>query len=341
MKRAAVALSVSILTLALPSIAFADDNEKEPHADPQPVAGGTVPEANPPMLDKPNDGTVAKPAEEDRWRATVDVVFGFGATPIITQQVVGPLLTQESRTAQTSRFTTQSFNLGLNYELFRNFEVGALLPLGTGNIYPDQNTRGQTVVGNFTLGVDYKMHPRQDLAVNAGLDVALPTASGDELPDASTLGTSGHLNQTDLDRFSLLRAMSNSRGREDTASFSTNHLGLVPKVGVLYTGSEKIVVEGYVKYESLHATNDDTKYEGAVVIAGRLSYHLTNKIDATLRVWTNIAVAGPDSAVAAAEPQFSAHIGWIEPVIGVVLPFAGEITNPYTVGVRAALLARF
>src|SRR4051812_41387909 len=130
MKRV-LALSVSLLAFSVASSAFAQD-EASPSskgADPQPVSGGIDPAATPPSIDKPSEEAPKKEEGEERWKASLDVVFGFGATPVVSQRIVGPLLTNESRTAESARFTTQSFNLGLEYELLRDFEVGALLPL--------------------------------------------------------------------------------------------------------------------------------------------------------------------------------------------------------------------
>src|SRR4029077_14092367 len=127
-------------------------------------------------------------------------------------------LTQESHTAETARFQTTSINLGLSYEVLNHLRVGALLPLGAGSLIPNE-TRGSTVVGNFTLGAEYEAHVNQKLVVGLGLDLALPTASGNPLPDPSTVNTLGHVDQTGFDRRSLLQAMSDSRGREDTAAF--------------------------------------------------------------------------------------------------------------------------
>jgi hypothetical protein len=344
MKRAALSVSIAIaiaiasLGLSISSVAGAQEEHGEEAATATPPPPAL--EASGPSADRPAESEKPHGAEEDRWRAGFDVVFGFGATPVLSQRIVGPLLTQESRTAETARFQTTSVNLGLSYEVISNLRIGALLPLGAGSLIPNE-TRGSTVVGNFTLGGEYEAHARKNLVLSLGLDVALPTASGNELPDARSASTLGHVDQTALDRRSLLQAMSDSRGREDTAAFATDHLGLVPKLGVLYTGMEKVELEGYAKYESLHATKSESEYEGAIVVAARGSYRLGKHADATLRAWTNIAVAGPDATVVIVEPQARFHFGAVMPIVGVVLPVAGELTDPYNIGVRASLAANF
>jgi hypothetical protein len=337
MKRAGLSVSLAVATfgLSLSTVAAAQDEPAPAPAEPP-----ALQPSGPQVADRPSESAKPHREEEDRWRATLDAVFGFGATPVLSQRIVGPLLSQESRTAETARFQTTSINLGLSYEVVSHLRVGALLPLGAGSLIPNE-TRGSTVVGNFTLGAEYEGHVRKNVVVFAGLDLALPTASGNELPPASDVSTLGHVDQTSLDRRSLLQAMSDSRGREDTAAFATDHFGIVPKVGALYNGMEKVELEGYVKYESLHATASESSYEGAVVVAARGSYRFHKYADATLRAWTNIAVAGPDAAVVIVEPQVRFHFGAVMPIIGVVLPVAGELTDPYDLGVRASLAANF
>jgi hypothetical protein len=224
--------------------------------------------------------------------------------------------------------------------LFRSIQVGALLPIGAGSIYPNE-TRGSTVLGNVTLGGIYSRRASQTLLLKGALDVALPTASGVELPSASELTTSGHLDQTELDRHALLRAMSDSRGREDSASFASKHLGLVPKLGLVWTGREKLEVESYLKYQSLHGTVTNSAYEGSVVFLARATYRFHPTFDATLRAWTDVRVAGPDSYTVAVEPQVTGHFGALLPTLGVVVPVAGDLISPYAIGVRGALAARF
>ena len=351
MKRAGLSLSLTLafatFGLSLSTVAAAQDEpvtaEPPPPAPapaPAPAAPPALQASGPEAADRPSESSMPHHEEEDRWRATLDAVFGFGATPVLSQRIVGPFLSQEGRTAETARFQTTSINLGLSYEVVSHLRVGALLPLGAGSLIPNE-TRGSTVVGNFTLGAEYEGHVREKVVVFAGLDLALPTASGNELPEARDVRTLGHVDQTSLDRRSLLRAMSDSRGREDTAAFATGHLGIVPKVGAVYNGMEKVELEGYIKYMSLHATASEGSYEGAVVVAARGSYRFYKYADATLRAWTNIAVAGPDAAVLIVEPQVRFHFGAVMPIVGVVLPVAGELTDPYDLGVRASLAANF
>ncbi len=357
--RTALGLSAAVVALSLSSSAFAQSSTPPAPVMPVPVykdwmpgatpingssasASGSVsdPSSPPPQADKPAEGATHEEEGDDRWHVSLDAVFGFGATPVVNQRLIGPLITQESRTLGTARFATQSLNLGLSYEVVRDLRIGILLPLGTGSLYP-ADTRGGAIVGNLVIGGEYELHLRKGLDGYGGLDVALPTASGEELPTSEELASGSHVNQNEHDRFSLAKAMSDSRGREDTAAFAPKHLGLVPKIGAIWKARERVEIEPYLKYESLHATGTNSSYEGAFVIAARGTYRFHERVDATLRIWTNIPTAGADTAVAVAEPQLRGHFGGFMPILGVVLPVAGELTNPYVIGVRATVAARF
>ena len=334
MKRVSNAIAMTVFGLFFPLSAFAQGATPESQTGPGP--GDPVA----PVADRRDDDAKVKETPPQKWRATVDVVAGFGATPIVSQKVVGPLASQERRTLGTSRFATQSLNLALAYDVTEALKVYAMLPLGTGGLY-STDTRGSTIIGNVSVGAQLGRRIGKALEVAGALDVALPTATGDELPTRDDLARSGHVDQSAYDRFSVQKAISASRGREDTASYAPKHLGLVPRVGVVWTGVEHLELEGFAKYTSLHATGTNSSYEGSVVVGARGSYRFHKHVDGTLRLWTNIPVAGDDSAIAAAEPQVRGHFGSVMPIVGVILPIAGELTDPYAIGVRLALAGTF
>jgi hypothetical protein len=343
MFRRGVALSVATIALFISSSAFAQETPSEPSPPPpsSDPSGATI-GASTGIGEQPETPPEPKEGGDERFSATVDTVIGFGVTPTVNQKIVGPTIFNETRSTGNSRFVAGSMNLGLGYKLNERIRFGAILPLGVGQLYPGEDTRGTTTNGNLALGGEYSVAMKKGLELSGGLDVALPTASGDELPDNAFLANSGHVDQTGYDRFSLNKAFSASRGREDTALFAPKHLGLVPKVDVIYKGISKLELEAYVKYESLHATGTNVDYEGALVVLGRGSYLLNKYIDGTVRLWTNVPVAGPDSTVVVAEPQIRGHFGAVMPLVGVVLPIVGDdLVSPYTVGVRAAVAARF
>lgn len=332
-----VAVSLAALIFAVPGVALAD-NAPTPNEAAGSIGIGDTPSS------RAREQAQAKPvAEEERFTATVDAVIGFGSTPIVDQRIVGPLVYDESRSEKKTRYATGSFDFALDYKLTDHLHLGAMLPLGVGSVFPAEGTRGSSLIGNVSVGGAYSTLLRDDLRLTGGIMVALPTASGEaDVPDDTYLATSGHINQTDYDRYSLNQAFERSRGREDTASYAPKHLGLVPKVSVLYTGIQRVELEAYAKYESLHATGTTASYEGDVVVLGRGTYMFNQYVDGTLRVWTNIPTAGPDTAVAAAEPQIRGHLGWLTPYAGVILPIAGpNLTSPYNVGVRFAVAGRF
>ena len=335
MKRVANAVAVTVFGVLAPAAAFAQGTPSDTQGS---FGGAVTPTA--PVADRRDDDVRGGEAKPERWRATLDAVLGFGATPVVTQRVNGPLLTEESRALGTTRFATQSLNLALSYEVVPDLHVYGLIPVGTGGLY-GRDTRGSTVLGNLSFGAQIGRRMRKDLELFGALDVALPTANGSELPTRDDLAKSGHVNQAAYDRFSVQKGIEASRGREDTASYAPKHLGLVPKVGVVWTGIERLEVEGFAKYASLHATGDGGSYEGSFVVGARGSYRFHKNLDGTLRLWTNLVAAGADTATAVAEPQLRGHFGAVMPVLGLLLPVAGELTAPYAMGVRLALAGTF
>ena len=143
--RALSAFSIALLALSLPTAALAQGPESPAPpstASPPPPNGEGAGHA----AEKPVEPEKAGEPAEDKWRASLDAVFGFGATPVVSQRVNGPLLSNETRTAETARYTTTSVNLGLSYELLKDFRLGVLLPVGGGSLSPNE-TRASTVVG--------------------------------------------------------------------------------------------------------------------------------------------------------------------------------------------------
>jgi hypothetical protein len=178
------------------------------------------------------------------------------------------------------------------------------------------------------------------------LGVALPTAQGDEVPTSKEEidKLSGQIiDQNNYDRAALNRASAFSRGAEDNALFETKRLGLIPKVGLDYE-RKKILFQPYVKLENLISTHSGVAhaYIGEVVVGTFLGYRVHEMLDAGVRVWGNIPVAGSDSsAVGVVEPQLRGHIGNITPLIGGIIPFAGPLTSPQFGGLRFAVAAKF
>jgi hypothetical protein len=292
--------------------------------------------------DKPGEGETFEKEKEGKTKIFADVMFGFGVEPVVNQTIVGPYVTSESRERGAARFVTQSFLVGGSYEVSHGLRIGAMLPMGTGSFYPGDQRRGGAVIGNLVLGGEYEKELGRNLDGYLGLDVALPTASGDELLTQEELNRGFHVNQQQLDKFALNKAMSDSRGREDTAAFTAKHLGVVPKLGAVWRAGARLEIEPYVKYESLFGTGSNSEYEGAIVVAARGTYRITKQFDGTVRVWTNIPVAGDDKAVAVAEPQLRYRMKGFTPLVGVVLPFVGtQLTDPYVIGVRAAIAGNF
>jgi hypothetical protein len=129
---------------------------------------------------------------------------------------------------------------------------------------------------------------------------------------------------------------------EENALYEIDHVGLIPKLALGYHHGA-FHFDPYVKLENLIATksNAEHSYTGELVFGGTAAYRALPHVEPALRVWANVPLANTDfSAVAAAEPQLRFPFHDITPLVGVLLPFAGPLTNPYEVGVRIAIGGR-
>src|SRR4051812_6795074 len=59
-------------------------------------AAGAAGAAGAEGADKPGDGEAFEKEKEGRTRVFLDVMFGFGVTPVVNQTIVGPYVTSES-----------------------------------------------------------------------------------------------------------------------------------------------------------------------------------------------------------------------------------------------------
>jgi hypothetical protein len=290
-------------------------------------------------------GEAEEKEEEGRLSLGVDMVIGFGKTPIVTELLPGSLATVPEHTVAQSRITTESFILGGEYELTHSIGIGARLPFTFGSFSPEgAGSRSTTALGSLEVEGVYTLHLNEKMKLVYALGVSLPTAQGDEVPSGAELEEKYRgqtIDQNNFDRFSVNKAASSSRAFEESALFEPKRLGFIPKVMFDYNAN-KILLQPYVKMENLVSTvsGAEHSYIGELILGAFAGYRVLESVDAGVRVWTNVAFAGGGDTVAAVEPQLRGHFGPIMPVVGGIIPFAG-LTNPQYGGVRVAVAARF
>ncbi len=282
-----------------------------------------------------------------RLHVWVDSVFGVGETAVVSQNPVG-LGGQPAAFRRDDRagFTTQNFDVGLSYEILNDLATGVELPLVHGSLDGSRGTQAMWLLGNVELDAEYVKNLTKHLLLVGSLELTLPTATASELPSQKELDEDPRASRDEraYARWSILRAAENVRGWEENHLFAPDRWGIVPRVGVLWEPIHRLEVEPYAKLGSLIGSKGQP-YEGDVVLALRASYRLHAFVDVGARVWTNVPIGGSlpqdESPVGVLEPQVRGHFGPILPVVGVVLPFAGPISNPENVGVRLAIASHF
>jgi hypothetical protein len=300
----------------------------------------------PPATMAHEEGTTVPRSEQEKeieseFTLGFDMVLGFGKGDASTQNQVGPnAYTYSSSRAQT---TTESFLLSAGWEVTHHFELGLKLPLVHGTLFPPQaDSRDIFAVGNFEVEGAWRFDLSEELALFAELAVATPTAQGTEAP--KTPPSNGELyDQNGYDRHSVLAFAAASRGWEENALFETDHIGIIPKLKLEFH-SGRLEIEPYVKYESLIGTKDnlEKQYIGDLVAGGRIGVRVADCLSLGVRAWTNIPLdnAPGIETVGVAEPEVRLHFGAVEPYAGVILPFAGPLDSPYTVGARFGVIGR-
>jgi hypothetical protein len=285
------------------------------------------------------------PEKAARLHIWADNVFGFGQTPVIVTSPIRLGSSPYNEQLQALRFTSQNADVGFSYEPINDLAIGVEFPITHITYDADLGPRSVTAIDNFELNAEYVRVIAKHLALAPSLEVALPTAQGEEEPSKEEVAADpGKVRDvTSLDRFSAQRAAAAARGWEENHLFAPHRLGVVPRIGLLYELG-KLELEPYAKLGALFSTRG-APFEGDVVLALRAGYRFHALFDAGARVWTNIPIGGSlpedESPIGVVEPQVRGHFGALTPVVGVVLPFVGPLSHPENVGVRIALAAHF
>jgi hypothetical protein len=308
--------------------------------------------------EKPSsEGGETKEGEaEERVELGLDVVLGWGKVPFAVESpaVTGnPSPTYTRQDAVPSN--VQSLLLGGSVEVVEHVGVGARVPFTFASFNPDgAASRGALGLGNIELEGEYGMELRPGVArtpegngtikLYGALGLALPTASGDEIPDTLVNTSAVLVDAPSYDRFSLSRAAASARGYEDNALFEPHRLGIVPKIGAVYRFSG-LSVAPYVKVENLVATTSlANSYVGELVGALRVGYEFRRHFEIAVKAWLNAGFAGADEdkrVSAAVEPEVVLRFGPLRPFAGAIIPFAGPPSDNGFVGVRLGVDAAF
>jgi hypothetical protein len=284
---------------------------------------------------------------EERTWLTLDMVLGWGKVPFAVQNLpdTGDTELTYSRSDRTET-SVQSLVVAASTELTRGWGAGVRVPLTFASFYPAGSpSRATSSFGNVELEGTISAPLGRDMRLVGSMDVALPTAQGQEVPAGLQRQSAASTPESAYDRGSLSRAASLARGDEDDALFVPQRLGLVPKVGLVYR-FRGLRIEPTVKVENLIATSSSPQgaYVGQWVGELGVTYAVDDPLEVALRGWVAVEYAGTSedrTTAATLEPDLLLHFGWIRPYAGVILPLTGPPSDQGFVGVRFGFTGSF
>jgi hypothetical protein len=322
--------------------AEADDEETaEPEAEPR-AEGAEAKEAK--------EGEKKNEKHEKIFDVGLDLVLGWGKVPFVVANPLGfggsPQTPTVSSQPQTSS-NVQSFILSGAAEVAPHVGVGVRVPLTFATFNPNgAPSRSTAGVGNVELEGEYGGPIAHGLRLVGALGLALPTATGDEIPDGLANAPAANIDQGSFDRYSMAKAAAYARGYEDNALFDPNRFGVIPKVSLLYR-THGLSIEPYLKVENLTGTSSNLAYGyvGELVGALRIGYWIHKEFELAVRGWFNTGFAGgPEDKVTAGaiEPQIVLRFGPVRPYAGLIVPFTGPPSdNGFSPAVRVGVSAGF
>lgn len=313
--------------------------------------GGTPAEGGRPPGAEGGRSDQADESEDDAEpiRIGLDFVAGTGKTSIANTAQPTQLEGMPANTIGSSQVTTESFIAAAGLEV-HHFEFGLRMPLTIGQINPpDIPSRRTTAFGNLELEGAYLHELRPGLSLVYALGVTLPTAQGQAVPSSASglsSNSSGVLDLNSYDRGAINLAAASTRGWEENALFELQRVGIIPKVELRYE-THGLLLQPYVKLDNLIDTSGhaDHSYLGELVVGGRIAYRVVPHFEPGVRVWTNLngelTGISSDKPVGVVEPEVRLPFHHVEGIVGGILPFAGPLTNPYFLGIRAAVRVAF
>jgi hypothetical protein len=316
----------------------AEPEAEDAEAEPQPDEGG-----------EPKEGEKKREKHEKIFDLGLDMVLGWGNVPFALQNPVGFGMSPQTPTFSSQpkvSSNVQSFIASGGAEVAEHVGVGVRVPITFATFNPNgAPSRSTAGVGNVELEGEYGGPIAHGLRLVGTLGLALPTATGDEIPDGLTNAPAGSVNVSSFDKYSMAKAAAFARGFEDNALFDPNRFGVIPKVSLLYR-THGLSIEPYLKIENLTGTSSNLAYGyvGELVGALRVGYWIHKEFELAVRGWFNTGFAGaPDDKVtsAAVEPQIVLRFGPVRPYAGLIVPFAGPPNDNGFIGARIGVSAGF
>jgi hypothetical protein len=293
-----------------------------------------------------------KEEAEPPWEVFADFVGGATTTEVLTAGRPTRVEQPPANVFDSTRVTAYTFLFGLERHLGERFTVGARMPIITADLTSRTGvaeSRSATLAGNLELEGAFLIAHGATWDFEGTLEVALPTAGGTAPPSPAEVAAEPEkvFAYRSYDFFAAAHAASAVRGTYESALFEPGYFGLVPKLSANFRFS-KLTVTPMVKVENLF---DVTGKAEAVTInelvAGvRAGYRVVPAVEPGVHVWVrelheHSHASDSNSAVGVVEPYVRFHQGGIKPFVSVILPFAGDLADDKTFGVRAGFVGEF
>ena len=297
--------------------------------------------------DEPEKEEAEKEAEPN-WDVAVDFVGGATTADVLTAGRLGPMDAPPANVFDSTRISAYSLLLGVERHFGDKLTLGVRVPFLTASLQSRTGlaeSRSASAAGNVELEAAYVLLSGKSWNLVATLEVALPTAGGKEAPTQKEISDdpTKRFDYPRYDTFAAVHAAAATRGAYESALFEPGNLGLVPKLAANFRVG-KLTLSPMVKLENLIDVTGTAEevYINELVVGLRASYRVAPAVEPGVNVWLrelheHTHSDDTFSTVAVAEPFVRFHFGAVKPSVSVILPFAGDLADAKTFGVRVGI----
>ncbi len=292
-----------------------------------------------------------KEAAEPPWEVTVDVAFGATTTDVLTGGRPTRLESPPTNVFDSTRVAATSMLFGVERHVGERLTFGVRLPLVEAELTSRTGAaegRSAFAAGNVELEGAFVIAHGKTWSLVGTLEIALPTAGGKEPPVPAEVAAEPEkrYDYKRYDTFAAVHAGAAVRGAYESALFEPGNLGIIPKLAAkLQLG--KLTISPMVKLENLFdLEGDDEVYINELVGGVRAGYRVAPAFEPGVHVWVrelheHTHADDSFSTVAVVEPYARFHLGALQPTVSAILPFAGDLVDDKTFGIRASITGEF
>ena len=279
-----------------------------------------------------------KEATESKGLVDLEVVVGGGQVEALNP-VPGSTTSGQLRYERALTDTIASgIVLSGRYDLSKEVNLGVRFPVAVASLMPDGALSRTTAnLGNIELELEWEKELGEHAEIFLGAHLALPTASGSELPsEAELAGDQSGVDPVSADKFAVNHAVATAYGDENNALWLAGYIGVVPAAGVKLRFG-RLRIEPYVKVENMFSIRKDAQEKAIVELdaGGRVSVTVASfpaeakektSFDVGVRAWGSFTLTDHegDLNIGVVEPELRIGGERWRVTAGVLVPFVGE-----------------